>query len=595
MGTPNTAVIEMTAVNKLKDSLLRTEQVEPDVRDNDKTPSWDGELRVYSEKSFNKNFLLGKIPIQVKGKWVSSIQGSSIKYDVSVNDLKNYLNDGGVIFFVVHMKDFDDFKIYYNSLLPFDLRKIISQAEGQATKRIKLEQFPSKYRDGMMRILIGFLQDKKKQGTLLPNIRSMEDLKKSNMEIEQFTFSVPRIGSESEEELFENMLNSEQFIYAKPKGIEASFAIDKIHFETITQKMDVPIVVNGETVYTGFSVVRSLGGTKTIELGEGVTIQLSGHNAKFNFEFNGTLHDQISEITLILALIEKQQVLIGTYVMEGGNYDFRGHTLEELKERLSELKKIDQTLKLLHIKKDLNLGKLTNDELNLLNSLIGGIYYKKPVHLNLNSKVGVGKLVIGNLKIILSSKDNTDGNGVFISNFFESDGLILAESGKDPSEGAPISPYVVLRANEFEAFDNIDFDQIVDSIKKFPYTKVYGTRITFFILELLKYYDSHNDAGKKILDIAETLIDFLEENDKESEELHHINRLQIAKRKRKLANEEIRYLMSMKEAGFPLQYQLAANILLESFHEANIIYEQLDAVEQKMFDDYPIANLWCRT
>ena len=36
---PNKTVIEMTSVSKVKDAVLRTGVVEPDIRENDKTPS----------------------------------------------------------------------------------------------------------------------------------------------------------------------------------------------------------------------------------------------------------------------------------------------------------------------------------------------------------------------------------------------------------------------------------------------------------------------------------------------------------------------------------------------------------------------------
>ena len=47
---PNSNVIEMASINKLKDAVLRTEIIEPEIHENDKTPSWDGELRLYKSR-----------------------------------------------------------------------------------------------------------------------------------------------------------------------------------------------------------------------------------------------------------------------------------------------------------------------------------------------------------------------------------------------------------------------------------------------------------------------------------------------------------------------------------------------------------------
>lgn len=101
------------------------------------------------------------------------------------------------------------------------------------------------------------------------------------------------------------------------------------------------------------------------------------------------------------------------------------------------------------------------------------------------------------------------------------------------------------------------------------------------ILELLKLYDRRKDTT--ILDVVIQLLDFLSEKDSSQVDLYQINRLQTEKRRRKLNPEEIQYLSSMKTKGIPAQYQLAANILLESFYEAQLIYDQLCPEEKEVF------------
>lgn len=74
---------------------------ESDIHMNDKTVSWDGNIIYYKNKkptSTGNEFL---IPIQVKGKEYNTLPDSdSISYPVDIYDLKNYLKNGGVIFFV---------------------------------------------------------------------------------------------------------------------------------------------------------------------------------------------------------------------------------------------------------------------------------------------------------------------------------------------------------------------------------------------------------------------------------------------------------------------------------------------------------------
>ena len=189
-------------------------------------------------------------------------------------------------------------------------------------------------------------------------------------------------------------------------------------------------------------------------------------------------------------------------------------------------------------------------------------------------------------------EENQDGSGRLIRDFFEVNDLTLSEKGTTPESGSRVSPYVLMDVHSFETIDNADLFEIVPSVRNTPYSNLYGERVILLALELLKLYDRRRDNN--ILDVVIQLLDFLEENDSSQEELYQINRLQTEKRRRKLTKQEIQYLVSMKNSGIPLQYQLAANILLDSFQEAQLIYEKLDKSEQEIFDAYPIKNLWVK-
>jgi len=590
---PNNSVIEMYSINKLTDSVLRTGVIEPGVNENDKTPSWDGELRLYSSREFTKADLVGRIPVQVKGTWVERFQKSKATFQAEVSDLRNYLNDGGVIFFLIQIKDYDDYKIYYTSLLPFDLRRILDSAGQQKTKQIKLELFPHKYRDGIVRILTDFLTNKKKQATLLPDIRSMQDLKDSKLEIDKLELSVPTVGIASSDDMFEELLNHPQYIYVKPKNIDLSFAVDKMYPKQIVMHQKTAITVNGEVLYDHIDIVRLPGRKKQYKLGNDVTVTADGSRFNMSYQFRGTLQEQIREMKLITALMQNQPVCVGENPLPGEFLpDFRGHTLDEAFGRLSALLRVDATLKKLHVKKDLNLGALKDEEISSVNYLISGILDGKPTPFKLPGKMNVGKLSIGNITLLLVIKESPDGTGCLLGDFFEVDDLVLAEKDSNPQSGSQISPYVLIDVNHFETIDNADLSEIMMSIRKRPYSDVYGERIVLLVLELLKLYDRQKNSD--VLDIVIQLLDFLEDHDSSQEELYQINRLQTEKRRRKLTKEEMQYLSSMKADGFPLQYQLAANILLESFREAEMIYEKMDKAEREIFDTYPIKNLWIR-
>ena len=95
---PNATIIERKAINKLENCLMETRRIDPIINSNDKIPSWDGDLYLYKTcGEFSKSNLVGRIPVQVKGKWVDNYPTGKAKFSVDVSDLKNYQNDGGVL------------------------------------------------------------------------------------------------------------------------------------------------------------------------------------------------------------------------------------------------------------------------------------------------------------------------------------------------------------------------------------------------------------------------------------------------------------------------------------------------------------------
>ena len=344
-------------------------------------------------------------------------------------------------------------------------------------------------------------------------------------------------------------------------------------------------------LYDHIDIIQAPNKKRHFELGSDITITANNHHFNVNYKFQGTLQEQIREIKLISAMMQKQPIYIGKVLMPVfSSLDFHGHTLDEVSNRLSALLRADATLKKLHVQKDLSLGSLTDKETSNLNYLVDGILDGSTVPLKCSEQSSVGKISIGNISLLLVLKKADNETGCFIRNFFEIDDLVLAGKDASPEHGTRVSPYVLVTAEQLETIDNVDLSEIVPSIQKQPYSAVYGEHILFLILELLKLYDRRKDTT--ILDIVIQLLDFLSEKDASQVDLYQINRLQTEKRRRKLNPEEIQYLSSMKSKGIPAQYQLAANILLESFYEAQLIYDQLCPEEKEVFASYPIINLW---
>ena len=131
----NKKAVETISVNAVRDSIVCSDFLDQYIPDNDKEPSWDGSVYIYTDKSKTKDKLKGRIPVQVKGTEKDDFSKEEISFPVSTVDLKNYLNDGGAVFFVVYIGQKGLRKqIYYSELPPIKLKMYLAEAKGQKTK-----------------------------------------------------------------------------------------------------------------------------------------------------------------------------------------------------------------------------------------------------------------------------------------------------------------------------------------------------------------------------------------------------------------------------------------------------------------------------
>lgn len=595
-NTMDTVRIEMLAKIMLESALLRTGRVVPDIKTIDKTPSWDGELYVYNDcDSSRKDNLYGRIPLQLKGTYVRNFQNGQVPFSVSVSDLTNYFNDGGVIFFVVQLRSPDDYRIYYTNLLPFDLRRLLDDCGDQKTKTIHLDIFRHRNPRAMLNILLGFIQDKRKQGQLLPNVKSIRDL--NNIDFEKIEISIPRFEQETKEETAERLLGGPVYIYAKPRNLEASFAIDKMVPQGLAIEKNMPIIVDGEILFDHVVSTIDANGHREMKIGGNITVSEKDGRPHFKASFSGTLDQQIRQLQFMAALIEKKNVSFSNQKIEVDVSTLQGQSAEDLLDRLNGLQAIKRMLDQLHVRKDLNLDQLTEDEIHKLNMLTNSILRHVPVPLHAETSqhevAPCGRIVIGNVVVFVSCERPENGQGMILADFFCAKEIRVVEGENTPQNGTPISPYVLVTQSMLETVDNIYLPDAVASIKKYPYSKLYEDYIIGFVLEILKYYDAQGPKNAEILEVAKDLVDYVEENTSVSTDIAIINRLQIQKRfGEDFSQEEKRYLVSLKSKDSRPHFRLAANILLESYMEAELVYSEMSAEERENFAEFPIMNLW---
>jgi hypothetical protein len=582
--------IEMRSIIKIKDYLTRNERLKPDIRENDKTPSWDGEIFVYRSASIAKKDIIGRVAVQIKGSVKVDLSQKTIKYRLECSDFRNYLSSNGAILFVIYMKGYDDCKIYFNALLPFDLIKLIEQFGEQKTKTIELHEFPKDDPIEVINIFLNFIANQKLQGgTIDHKFLSLDNIGKLGFEIDGFHIEYTGIGLNNITDVINYSLRHPTYIYVQPKGFNIKVPVGKINADQILSDIKSPITVEGKTFYSSYKISHEIG-KKILTIGKSLNFFLD--TGKFTFKLSGSLLEQVTDIKFLIALYSNQKIEINGALLPKrlpNNPTEDTADIKKLKDHLYELEKIKSTLEILGVNIDLEIDKLSNQELDYLFYLVSAVLYNESVPLGINNMPGIGNLTIGNLIITLICK-KADGDKYELLNFFGDHDLYCKclNDGKD----VILSPYIQLKKDVFMTISNINYVKIVDSIKNAPKSTTQDELANQLVLEMLKAYDGQKEKNLQLLESAQEIMRWLSEQSTLDSKVSTLNMLQIVKRMREFSPEELNQISEIKHNTTDVATLIGTSILLESFVEARLHYDRLPEDHRKEFDMYPIVKLW---
>lgn len=181
----NSIKIEKGAIESLKKVIRLHEKMDEFLQSNDKEPSWDGDIFLYSCNDLKVENILYKISTQVKGKNKEELLNRKrITYPVEYKYLRNYFNDNGVCYFVIIISnDGERTTIFYNALTPIKLQELLKKSEQKKpdqTKSIVLNRLEGNDKDKLYNDLLQFGYDSKEQGAreLIRKSISIDDINK---------------------------------------------------------------------------------------------------------------------------------------------------------------------------------------------------------------------------------------------------------------------------------------------------------------------------------------------------------------------------------------------------------------------------------
>jgi len=573
---------EGLSLNCLKDFLMSSSIIVPYIEENDKTPVWDGNLFIYNNPpkgnyDHKKADLNSKIPVQVKGKTVKKLHENYTSYSFSLNDLEAYYKDGGVILFFVEIDSNDIYnrRIFYESLLPYDIKKVTNNFTCDSKKNIKLKHLKEndvkKFEDECENFII--------------NREMQYSTKDLNLSLEEAKELIIK-GKSRNSQICDYLLQNSVYLYGKKhKNDPIPLIIDKVNLASIEKKVNRNVSINGNVYFKNYKIEKNKESEKLI-LSDKLKLIFKDNNCKFDYIYHDNFAKRFNSIEFILKIIENGGFLISDKFisLDKAKFDY-----ENIKNDYDNLEKIGALLNIFKIKYSrLNLDEIKNEDAKNLDMLINSMIFNKNIS-NINNLPGIFKVKIGNINLLIFVYKNNDK--VIMKNFGDLKHSIRFKINNIEFKNA--SPFIILQFEDILNSDNIFPSLISKNVIESDYTRNYSEYVVNLLLNIIKVYDktkktSYLNAG---LEISE----WLKKND-QNNPIHIINEFQIYARKRDLTSVEIDLLKNIiKNNKKHEKYTILLTciyILLQDFKNFKKIFNKLSTEQKKEVKKYPIYQLY---
>lgn len=592
--------IEQTAVNAVEDRVNLTRFLSSYLDNNDKTPSWDGTIYIFKSNKKTKDNLTGTIPVQIKGHEYIDFSKDTISYSIDIADLRNYLNDGGAILFVVYVKpneDQTDFlkKIYFIELTPVRINALIQECPVvQQKKAVHLKAVPSKPDDFASMVLNCYLNCKRQASFAGAKLPTVKELTEQGV-LESIQVFVSGYGDEYKG--YQGFLKLDTPLYVNIKGSAIpqplQYQGEMIH-KTIAYDVFRDISSMGTVFYRKYRVVETLEEC-VIHIGYGIRLTLfkTHKGCKFNFKASHKLREFVSDAPFMIAFAQTRQLMIGEMPLDFSQCEFddTSFRLEEHKADYQRLKRYVEMLDMQGCKDDIDITKLSNEDWRNLERLTQATLDGKTVSGLRDDFLPIMAMNVGPLRFGVELTPVEGVQGEYKLCHIQ-DCKDIVWSAPDHSEAFPVPNCAIFKPDDYVTLSNIKYDQILPAIKAFPVNAhTYGVA-NQIMLNLIAASDKADGTRKEILlQTALSIADWLASlpDDVWEKSIATLNRMQIIKRQRSLTEEERGMLYALALGiGSREDVRFAAYALLGKRDEAIKHFSTLPPSAQEELKLYPI-------
>lgn len=580
----NSTLIEKLAIKSVSGLFLIGGRINPYLAQGDKEPLWDGFLYLYSSEEWCNRDMKGRVACQVKGR-DTSVDSEHESYSVDVCDLENYLRDGGILFFLVHVKtEPEPSSVYWARLAPVDIRGYLNKAKGQKSITISLERVPET--KALEQEVFAFHEDCQRQRKDPVDVSYIAKHSKFKTSFNVRSGEFPIL--ELTKGYYYLYTSDEQGGFGNPIGdTKFSFQIEK----SIAEKIEV----DGQEFRVSVKLKAKNGGA-FLSFGRFMTMDLRREDAmpcQLNYKVDKLYGVREREIALkvLLALSSAEKFLVAGQEYSCAEITVAPNIKKNIEEELEEIQRVILLLDRMHVKEDLSLSNLSVHEIRELNTLYSSVINNHLVKPDLiDSDYHIMNIKIGPLTIKVWLVK--EGEAYRAYDFFTAD-FVVAVAASDEEPKHEVARFVLLEKKDYMHISNIDWSLIPSE-----YARIYKGDVEMLhqanqdVLSMLLAYD---ECGKKeLLDASLRLTDWLVGTcDGNEVGIYRVNHLQCIKRQRELTTEEQEEVIKLSEsASASTELKYCCALLLNDIQRASFHYRSMPDDLQAFYRTLPINRFY---
>jgi hypothetical protein len=300
--------VEAVAVGAVSSVIARCPHLTGRISSNDKTPLTDGSIDVYRSANKDKGALLGRVPVQVKGR-TKKVKRSAqtVTWPIDRPTLDFLKSDGGGIYFVVPVSQSGAARgVFYVALMPFKLGRLISSMPPeQKSLTVTMKRLPDE--PSAIERIVHLALDGRKQ----INPISLEDVLPVLESLNVTTLT--RI-SDADPTILDLGHTDFTVVARTTSGSLIPIDVDLALYPGQNPSREDLSISCGGVDFTTSRVERLDADTSCVVLSKGLAIRVrqveGGLKTDIDLTMAGSLHDQLDDLTFFLAAAEGAPVVV---------------------------------------------------------------------------------------------------------------------------------------------------------------------------------------------------------------------------------------------------------------------------------------------